>query len=299
MTREELVAHARESIARGSKSFRFASTLFDRPTRERAWLLYAWCRACDDLADGQEMGHGMSRVADADARLRTIRTQTAAALDGEQTGIPAFDGLGVVAREVGIGTALANDLIEGFALDAAEWRPRTEADLLRYCYHVAGVVGLMMALVMGVEPDDYPTLGRACDLGLAFQLANIARDVAEDDQAGRCYLPSEWLLELGIPAAEMMQASHRPALAKLASRMGQRAAGYEASARVGAAALPFRSRWAVLSAAGIYGGIARKVVRRGSHAWDRRVVTSRAAKLGWVARAGASAGWMAISPPRA
>ena len=69
MNRAALVAHARDSIARGSRSFAAASRLFDPATRERAWLLYAWCRACDDIADGQEMGHGMSRVADAPARL--------------------------------------------------------------------------------------------------------------------------------------------------------------------------------------------------------------------------------------
>ena len=66
---------------------------------------------------------------------------------------------------------------------------------MRYCYHVAGVVGCMMAVVMGVSPDDDATLDRACDLGLAFQLANIMRDVEEDDRAGRCYLPLEWLAE--------------------------------------------------------------------------------------------------------
>src|SRR3546814_7637202 len=75
------------------------------------------------------------------------------------------------------------------------WRPRSEDDLLRYSYHVAGAVGVAMALVMGVDPRDETTLDRASDLGIAFQLANIARDVAEDAAADRCYLPVEWMVE--------------------------------------------------------------------------------------------------------
>jgi phytoene synthase len=280
-----LVEAARQSIARGSKSFGMASTLFDRTTRERAWLLYAWCRASDDLADGQEMGHGMQIVTDPAARLATIRTRTAAALAGETTGDPAFDGFGVVARECAIPPRLAQDLIDGFALDAADWRPRSEDDLFRYCYHVAGAVGVMMALVMGVSPDDEATLDRACDLGLAFQLANIARDIGEDAAAGRCYLPVEWLVEMDIPPGEHMKPAYRKRLAVLAQRLARMAADYETSARVGAAALPFRSAWAVLAAAGIYGDIAREVAKRGEHAWDHRVHTSKAAKLGWVVKA--------------
>jgi phytoene synthase len=285
LSREALVAHASDSIARGSKSFALASKLFDPVTRERAWLLYGWCRACDDLADGQDHGGAMSSVADAQKRLSTIRTLTDAALRGEATGNPAFDGFGVVAAECRIPHRLAHDLIEGFALDAREWRPRTQNDLLQYCYHVAGAVGLMMAVVMGVDPADEATLDRACDLGLAFQLANIARDVSEDDAAGRCYLPVEWLVEMDIPPGEVMKPWVRPRLAVLGRRLAAMAAAHEESARHGTGALSFRSAWAVLAAAGIYGDIAREVARRGEHAWDRRVITPKREKLGWVARA--------------
>ena len=86
MKRAELVEHARETIARGSYSFAMASKLFDRKTREQVWLLYAWCRRCDDLADGQELGHDMQAVADPMARLEEIRTRTARALAGEPAG---------------------------------------------------------------------------------------------------------------------------------------------------------------------------------------------------------------------
>ncbi|MEL6875659.1 MAG: squalene/phytoene synthase family protein, partial [Pseudomonadota bacterium] len=175
MNRENLVQLARASIERGSKSFAQASRLFPLQVRERAWLLYFWCRACDDLADGQDHGHGMSVVADPEKTVAVMRMKTSQAFGGEETGDPPFDAFGRVAGECRIPKQLADDLIDGFVLDAQGWRPETEEDLMQYCYHVAGAVGCMMAIVMGIPSGDDETLDRACDLGLAFQLANIAR----------------------------------------------------------------------------------------------------------------------------
>jgi 15-cis-phytoene synthase len=283
--RAALVAAAAESIAKGSTSFALASKLFDKTTRERAWLLYGWCRACDDLADGQDHGGVRATVTDPQARLATLMSLTDRALAGETTGNAAFDGLAVVALEVGIPRHFIDDHIAGFALDADDWRPRTEDDLLRYCYHVAGVVGCMMAVVMGVSPDDDETLDRACDLGVAFQLANIARDLSEDDAVGRCYLPEDWLVEADIPPGEHMRPHYRSRVADMGWWLASMAQEYENSARVGATKLPFRARWAVLAAAGIYGDIAREVAKRGSAAWNHRVVTTKAAKVSWIAKA--------------
>ena len=288
-TRDAIVATARESIARGSQSFAAASLLFDRRTRERAWLLYAWCRRCDDIADGQEHGHGMTRVEDAPARLERISAMSEVALAGDWVGDPAFDALRIVATETNMPPHFARDLIAGFALDAEDWRPRSEDDLYTYCYHVAGAVGCMMAVVMGVSPEDQATLDRACDLGMAFQLANIARDVAEDDRVGRCYLPADWLVEMGIPAGELVDPAHRQKLAVLGARLADRAAAFEASARFGTPELSFRSAWAVLAAAGIYGAIGRDVAARGEQAWDHRVSTSAAAKIRMIGRAAVEA----------
>ena len=284
-TRDAIVATAHESIQRGSKSFAAASRLFDRPTRERAWLLYAWCRRCDDIADGQDHGHGMSVVADAPARVGELAALTEAALAGGTTGDPAFDALGIVAAETRMPARFARDLVAGFALDAEEWRPRSEDDLYRYCYHVAGAVGCMMAVMMGVDPEDEATLDRACDLGLAFQLANIARDLCEDDAVGRCYLPMEWLAEMDIPPGQHMKPPFRARVAVLVKRLTDRAALHEASARGGTPALPFRSAWAVLAAADIYGAIGRTVAARGERAWDHRVTTSTLDKLRFMVRA--------------
>ncbi len=293
-SREELVEAARQSIRKGSASFRAASRLFDKTTRERVWMLYAWCRACDDLADDQDFGGALGGGTlgpqlNPEARLATIRTLTELAFAGERTGDPAFDALGQLAREVPLTPAMADDVIAGFALDAAEWRPRSGTDMLRYCYHVAGAVGVMMATVMGVPAGDDDTLDRACDLGIAFQLNNIVRDVTEDDAADRRYLPVEWIVEEDIPMGELCKPHYRAALVRIVARTCELAQGYEASARVGAARLSFRQRWAILAAANIYGAIGRKVVERGAHAWDHRVRTTRGQKLKLVLHAGVEA----------
>jgi phytoene synthase len=281
--RDQLVTEAQRAIAQGSKSFRSASLLFDKTTRERAQMLYAWCRRCDDIADGQDHGGALDKDAEATQdRIDAIRVLTHRALDGQPTGAIAFDALGQVGAEVGLTRDMADDVIDGFALDAAEWRPRTEADMMRYCFHVAGAVGVMMARVMGVPAGDEETLDRACDLGLAFQLSNIVRDVAEDAAADRCYIPVEWLVEADIPPGEHMKPMYRAELVSMVRRLVDIAEQHEAAARLGAARLPFRSRWAVLSAANIYGAIGREVCERGAAAWDHRVHTSKLAKLGHV-----------------
>ena len=282
--RAALVEKARLSIKQGSKSFSAASRLFDRTTRERVWLLYAWCRRCDDLADAQEYGFykGGGEPGDqndAIDRVEAIRVLTRRAFEGQPTADIAFDAFGLVARECGITQAMADDVIDGFELDARDWRPRSEGDLLRYCFHVAGAVGVMMARVMGVPADDEDTLDRACDLGLAFQLANIARDIVEDDAADRCYLPVEWLVEEDIEPGQHTKPHHRQELADMATKLVTLMERHEAAARLGAARLPFRSRWAVLSAARIYGEIGREVRRRGMAAWDHRVSTSKWDKI--------------------
>lgn len=280
MSRTEVVAAAHEAIQHGSKSFRLASGLFDRTTRERAWLLYCWCRHCDDLCDGQSLGHAGERTPL--ASMAEVEALTRRALAGETTGQLPFDALATLVAECPLPERYVFDHLKGFALDAEGWQPQTEEDLLLYCYYVAGAVGCMMAIVMGVSPDDKETLERASHLGLAFQLSNIARDVADDHRAGRCYIPGDWLAERGIDREQILSEDRRADLVELVGRMCDLAERYELSARSGAARLPFRSRWAVLAAGRIYGAIGRQVAERGPAAWDERVVVRKRAKLGFL-----------------
>ncbi len=294
-----LVAASRAAIARGSKSFALASRLFDPVTRDRATLLYAWCRYADDVIDGQVDGFGrVASVATAAERLTALEAGTRAALanpvsrfsdrSGEETADSAaiaFAALARVAAETAMPARFPLDLIEGFRSDVEERRFVTFDDTLAYCYHVAGCVGVMMAIVMGVPPGDAATLDRACDLGLAFQLDNIARDVIEDAANARCYLPEAWLKEAGLTLATYAAPANRAALASVVARLVDEAEHYAASSRYGTPKLPWRSAWAVLAAADIYGGIGRRVRAEGATALDRRVTTSGREKFAAIARA--------------
>lgn len=273
-------AAARASIARGSHSFALASRLLDPQTRTRATLLYAWCRHCDDVIDGQDHGAGKVSATDSPAqRLAILRAATTRALAGEQSGQMPFDALALVARETAMPARYPHDLLDGFAMDVNDHAFNEEADLLRYCYHVAGAVGIMVALAMGVPPHDHATLARASDLGIAFQLNNIARDIGEDAAIGRRYLPATWLAAEGLTAADYLAREHRAALHRIASRLVHLAERYEASARHGVAALGWRQAWAILSAARIYGGIGRKIRAMGPQALDGRTHTTAGEKL--------------------
>ncbi|SJZ50952.1 phytoene/squalene synthase family protein [Consotaella salsifontis] len=276
----ELGRISAETIAQGSQSFAVAARLFAPATRRSAMMLYAWCRHCDDVVDGQHLGfQDRSRASSIPAatRLADLREKTRRTFAGNPDPEPAFLALAEVVRQHDLPMRLALDHLDGFAMDVDGRRYRTAEDLLAYCYGVAGVVGVMMAMIMGVrEPT---TLDRACDLGIAFQLTNIARDIVEDSANARVYLPLDWLLAAGIEPAEIAAPMNRPALANLARQLVETADPYYASALMGLRDLPMRSAWAIAAAHAIYRQIGIEVMRRGPRAWDERVSTSKADKL--------------------
>jgi phytoene synthase len=233
---------------------------------------------------------------DPQAQLAHLRTMTARALAGERVGAVPFDALAEVARECDLDRATIDDHLAGFARDADGWRPDSAEDLLSYCYQVAGAVGVLMAQLMGVPRDDADTLDRAADLGIAFQLANIARDIREDAAVGRVYLPRQWLDEAGLDDAALADPARGHEVAPLAARLADMAEPYRLSAQWGATRLPLRSRWAVLSAAWIYGQVARRVKARGARAWDRRVVVHKPEKSWLVSVALAEAAGAPVGP---
>lgn len=276
---QALLDHAAATMRQGSKSFAAAARLFDPTTRRSALLLYTWCRHCDDVIDGQVLGHGGLPAPPEEAllRLQGLRDTTAAAYRGEPMTDPAFAAFQQVALAHGIEQRHAFAHLDGFAMDVEGRQYDTLGDTLEYCYHVAGVVGLMMARVMGVT--DPATLERACDLGLGFQLTNIARDIVEDARVGRCYLPQAWLREFGLGTDSLAAPEHRPTLAILAERLVNAAEPYYHSAVAGVGALPPRCAWAVATALKVYRAIGLKVRAAGPAAWDERQRTGKGEKL--------------------
>lgn len=293
--RAALSAYGREAIDKGSKSFALASLLFGREMQADAQMLYAWCRWCDDVIDGQSLGGdapdaAMTREERA-RRLADLCGKTRAALDGEAVGLAAFDAFGEVARRHRLPAKYPFDLLDGFAMDAEETRFATLDVTLRYCYGVAGVVGIMMAILMGVSREDEATLDRACDLGLAFQLTNICRDVADDARAGRVYLPADLLARAGVEAssAAMLDPANSEGVWRAALSLLDVADLYYGSATQGVRRLPPRAAAAVAAARNIYRDIGAKIRAGGPEVWRERVVVSSGRKAS-LAALGAATG---------
>jgi phytoene synthase len=281
---DAIVEHSRMMTEKGSKSFAAAARLLPGSVRDHAYMLYAWCRHCDDVIDGQELGFAKpdESAPPPHERLALLRVQTADALRG-QAKEPVFIALARVAEANCIPAKHPLELIGGFEMDVDGMEYRTIDDTLRYSYHVAGVVGVMMAMIMGVR--DRETLNRASDLGIAFQLTNISRDVVDDAAAGRVYLPADWLAEAGVPPRDIAAPEHRQSVAAVTDRLLTVAERYYDSARHGISRLGFRPALAIAAARGIYREIGVRVRRRGAAAWDERMVISKTGKLACVAAA--------------
>lgn len=285
------VAESQAAIAAGSQSFAAAAKLMPAGIREDTVMLYAWCRHADDVVDGQELGSMPVAQGDPAERLSRLKADTLEALHGSGPLSPPFAALRTVARRHDFPDRWPLDLIDGFAMDVAGRDYRKLNDTLDYSYHVAGVVGVMMARVMGVR--DPAVLDHACDLGLAFQLTNIARDVIDDARIGRVYLPGDWLDEAGAKVEGDIPSTQ---LYAVILRLLDAAEPYYASALAGLPALPARCAWSIAAAARIYRAIGTRIRRGGPEVYRARIGTSGAAKAGLALRALGDAGLSRVIP---
>ena len=273
--REDLAA-CRLMLSGGSRTFYAASLLLPRRVRDPATVLYAFCRAADDAID-LETGVGKA------AALLQLRADLDAAYAGQPLPTPANRALAEVVARHGIPRALLDGLLEGFAWDAEGRRYDDLAGLHAYAARVAGTVGAVMALLMGARSP--AAVARACDLGVAMQLTNIARDVGEDARAGRLYLPQDWMREAGLdPAAWLARPAHDPALASVVRRLLRAADALYESADAGIALLPPAYRPGISAARRLYAEIGREVERSGCDAVTRRAAVPLARKAGLLAR---------------
>ena len=273
-------AACRALLRTGSRTFFAASHLLPKRVREPATALYAFCRLADDavdLEDGQQAGGALG------ATMR-LRARLDRAYRGEPLPIAADRAFAETVRRFDIPRELPEALLEGLAWDADGRHYETLADLHAYAARVAGTVGVMMAIIMGVR--DHAALARACDLGAAMQLTNIARDIGEDARNGRLYLPRAWLREAGIDAEAWLAAPRfTPTIGALVERLLTEAERlYRASER-GIADLPLSCRPGIRAARLLYAEIGHEVSRRGHDSVAARAVVPAARKLRLLARA--------------
>lgn len=233
------MALCRQMIRQGSKSFHLASLLLPSRYREQARCLYGFCRMADDLVDNAKAPqHAVEELA---KRLDLIYA-------GQPDNAPTDRAFADVVHRFGIPRTVPEALIEGFVWDAEGRQYQTHSDVTAYAVRVAGTVGVMMSLIMNVREDD--ALARAIDLGVAMQFSNIARDVVEDAQNGRVYLPDMWLTEAGVTRNDVLQ---NPACAApVATRLVAEAEILYEHAKSGIAQLPTSCRASINAARLLY-----------------------------------------------
>ncbi len=281
---DPVIEHCRVILEQGSRSFAKAASLLDPTIRAGSYQLYAWCRYCDDVIDGQTMGHGQQIIDPAEQRkqLAILWAETEAAYRGEPTSDLVFQGIARVVQQHGIPPDMPFELLRGMEMDIEGRQYETLEQLRVYCYHVAGVVGVMMARIMGIR--DEATLQRAEDLGTAMQFTNISRDVIDDARIGRVYLPLGWLREAGLAPADVGRPEYRGTVAAIVRRLLDEAERYYQSGDSGIDHLPFRCAWSITAARGIYSEIGAVIRSRGDEAWDRRAMVSGGRKVFWMSR---------------
>jgi len=258
---------ARASMQRHSRSFSFASRLLPAGTRADVERLYAWCRWCDDGVDAASTSRAADDFVDLASRdLRLIGR-------GEAPEAQESLWLATLVQRYDLSIAAAEALLSGMRSDVIPAADFSEADLFRYCFRVAGAVGVLMCPILGLR--DRRFLPHAAALGMGMQLTNIARDVAEDWRRGRCYLPLEWTGGLRPGGRSPDPIAVRRGVRKVLDA----AEDYYHAGEAGFDALDVGSRLAVRTAANVYRAIGTKIRKNDFQVLAGRIRVSTLEKL--------------------
>jgi len=256
-------------LRRGSRSFSLASWLLPARVRGPATALYAFCRVADDAID---LGEHPQQAA------TMLRQRVGAMAKGQPHDHAVDRALCQVMQAHAIPPELLHAMIEGFEWDNSG---RTYADLGElhaYAARVGATVGVMMCLLMGVR--DPNRLARACDLGVAMQLTNIARDVGEDARAGRLYLPESWFAMHGVEVDNWRQdPTANAGVGAIVHRLLAQADRLYNRADAGIAVLPRDCRSAILGARRLYAAIGQVIAARNYDSVSERAYVRTVEKL--------------------
>jgi phytoene synthase len=262
--------YCQQKAAQSGSSFYYSFMFLPPPRRRAITALYAFCREVDDVVDE------VSDPAVARTKLAWWRQEIARAFDGTPSH-PVAQALVPIVREFDLPEAHLQLVIDGMAMDLEQTRYLDFATLERYCHRVAGVVGLMSASIFGYT--DPATLGYARDLGIAFQLTNICRDVGEDARRGRIYLPQEDLTRFGVAPSSLLRADYSESFAQLMAFEVDRAREWYARALAQLPAADRRAQRTGLIMAGIYQTLLTEIARDGYRVLDRRTSLTPLRKL--------------------
>ncbi len=270
-------------IRKHSRSFAAASWLLPREYRRDVEKLYAWCRWCDDAVDSA------TNINQAEQRLEMLREDVERIYRGQRPLHEASQWLAEVVASHKIEKRLPLDLLDGMRLDLRLEQIGTQEELLSYCYHAAGVVGLMLCRVFGVT--DLRAMRHAKSLGMAMQLTNIARDVREDWDRGRCYLPAEWLAAEHAGKTMPTDADVRSSVGRILELADQ----HYRTGNSGLRYLPRGVRPAIRMASAVYREIGLQIRRNGDRVMHGRTIVPTARFASAAARSLLASAWSDVN----
>lgn len=282
----EIVQTCRATLKKHARSFRWASIFLSPQNRDDAAVIYTFCRIVDDAVDEA------LNAATAEATLSAIKTD----LYRSRPENPIIAAFVEVAKRRGIDLKIADHLISAVASDIQEVRITDDSELLRYAYGVAGTVGLMMCGILDItDKRAYP---HAIDLGIGMQLTNICRDVLEDSERNRVYLPASRLTEVGTTQASLISGTiEAHQIAAVINRLLEKAESYYQSAELGMGYISERPRLAIFIASRLYRAIGHRLIKQyGGNPLKGRAFVPWYLKLGWVGLATCFWGLSLVSP---
>lgn len=284
---ENAAAICAHTLAQHSKSFALAGKLLAEQPRRDAAVLYTYCRVVDDSIDLVDAHAQPAALAELHRALDSIYR-------GEAQSDIRLHAFQELVQRRRLPREYPEQLLLGMRMDCDGTRYQSLNDLLLYCHRVAGVVGLMMCHVLGLR--DTRALKNAAHLGIAMQLTNICRDVAEDWQRGRSYLPLSMLREHGPDALNGLGEGPLPlrareSVAVVTRRLLDEADRFYRSGDAGIPALPFQAAFAVRAARLIYSAIGKRILRADYDAYSMRAVVPKAQKLRLLLKAALLTAW--------
>lgn len=276
---EQSYAFCRNVARSRAKNFYYSFLLLEKPQRDGMCAIYAFMRHCDDLSDAPESATKNSvRHSIALWRLELDR-----ALHGQITGDPIWPAFCDTVQRYKIPHRFFHEMIDGISSDIEPRRVQTFDELYRYCYQVASVVGLTVIHIFGFRSPRALLLAEKC--GIAFQLTNILRDIREDAELGRTYIPAEDLARFGVPVEQLRSGAEDDRFRDLMRFEAERArACYDESAPLLNLIEPKsrRSLWALRK---IYSGLLAKIERANYNVLSRRINVPARTKIGILLRA--------------
>lgn len=266
--------HARMMTAHYSKSFYISARMLPRERRWATYALYGFCRYADNLIDNPRS----RTTSELEEEVHFISKELKRAYRTGESEHPLLKPFVVVAMKYGIPIEYPLELLKGVLMDIKATRYQTFNELYLFCYRVAGVVGLMMTYVLGYKSAR--AFHYAEKLGIAMQLTNILRDIKEDKNMGRIYLPLEELMRFGVTENDIITERMTPDFKRLMQFQVERAHQYYLEADKGIPMLERKAQFAIYSASKIYQGILRKIEARDYNSFMGRVFVSQMKKIG-------------------